>query len=76
MIVDGNSNLKLYELCNWMHYFGVENVYMYGVDGDFEHISEFYIDIRNCQHNRDDRVWIARPDELYLVKGFMRIWYD
>ncbi|MCL2064084.1 MAG: hypothetical protein FWG98_06890 [Candidatus Cloacimonetes bacterium] len=75
MIVKGNSDLTFGEVQSWVNYFGVENVYMSYVDGDFDSIDEFYFDLRNAQHNGDERLWL-NADEVFISHGFLRIWFD
>ena len=74
LCIDGNSGLTFGGVKEWADYFGVENVYFGGVDGEFDYISEFYFDLKNAKHNR--LAYIGNPDEVSFHNGFLRIWYE
>jgi len=74
LCIEGNSGLNFDDVKNWVAYFGLENVYFEGVDGDFDCITTFYFDIKNAKHN--GQIYLSRPDEISFYNGFLHIWFD
>jgi len=78
MIVEGNSSLTYGNILEWVECFGVGNVYFAFYSMDFEHIDEFYIDLKNAEYNLSNKcIWLSSADEISLEKGrFLRLWFD